>query len=368
MKKSPINWWRIDVGEREAACIQEAIQKGWISQGPLTRKFERELAGILNVPYVVCTTSGTSALMMSCLAAGVGPGTEVIVPDRTWVATANAPMLLGSQVKVLPMGSRGTVMDPTGLEKLITSRTRAILPVHLNGCAVEIKKIIDIAQMHNITVIEDACQAFLSRSHAQCLGTFGHFGCFSLGMAKCLTTGQGGFVVCHSEENWHTLIQIRDQGLNPMGREANNSILGGNFKFTDIQAAMGLGQLEQLPRRLEHQKNVYRAYQKGLENLSWITLLPVDIAAGEIPFRADCISDWRDRIVKKLHEHDIFPGIQPANLHEYSHLSVGDFVKQNCPMRGKLLILPSGPDQPMENVEQTIQVLRSMDEELKAIS
>ncbi|MBF0137612.1 MAG: DegT/DnrJ/EryC1/StrS family aminotransferase [Magnetococcus sp. DMHC-1] len=361
MGHPPIRGWQIDVGAAEIARIAEAIQARQISQGPLTEEFEAALAHRLGVPHVVCTTSGTSALMLSYLALGVGPGSEVVIPDRTYVATANAALLLGARVVLVDVEPSRPVMDPERLAEAITPRTRVIVPVHLNGHAAQMDAILPLAAGRGIPVVEDACQAFLSQRHGRCLGTLGRFGCFSLGLAKLLTTGQGGFVVCHSESDRNHLRRLRNQGLSGGSLDEPIHMLGSNCKLTDIQAAVGLAQMARLDGRVARQRAIQESYVAGLQNLPDLQTVPVDLAAGEIPLRAEYLVDERASFVQEMRENGIEVNPHPVSLHLFPHLGVArrDFPN-SLRYSGRVVTLPSGPDQPLENVQQTIAVIRKI--------
>ncbi|MBF0311431.1 MAG: DegT/DnrJ/EryC1/StrS family aminotransferase [Magnetococcales bacterium] len=353
-----INRWWIEVGEEEITRIGEAMRAGRVSQGPVTAEFEAALGAFLGVEHVVCTTSGTMALVMALLASGVGPGDEVLVPDRTWVATANAPRLLGAKVVLVDVRADALVMDEEQVEGLITPRTRAILPVHVNGTPAAVERLGGIAERHGLTLIEDACQAFSSRYRGQSLGTFGRFGCFSLGFNKILTTGQGGFVVCRDGADAALLRRIRNQGLTGTDLSERHDIPGANFKFTDIQAAMGLAQLHRMPRRIEHQRAVYRAYREGLAGIGGLEQTFVDPEAGQVPLRTEYVCRYRTALMAALREEGIIAEAQAPCLHQYGFLATDRSFPNSERYCQTLIMLPSGPEQPMENVQRAIEVIR----------
>ncbi|OSM04204.1 putative DegT/DnrJ/EryC1/StrS aminotransferase [Magnetofaba australis IT-1] len=353
-----MNVWRIDVGEEEIARIAEAMRNGRISQGAITDDFERELSARLDVPHAVCVPNGTSALMMAYLCLGIGPGDEVILPARTWVATANAALLLGATVRLVDLEEKRPVLDPAKLERAISERTRAIVPVHLNGIAADMEAILAIAEQRDIPVVEDACQALFSRHKGQYLGGFGRFGAFSLGLAKLLTTGQGGVLVCQNDRDAEIARQMRNQGQvgGVMGEKIAR--LGGNFKFTDMQAAMGLAQLDRIPARLERQRAIQRAYLAGLGDFPGLTPLAANLDAGEIPLRAEWLADDRNALIAKLAEKNIQCAAQGVGLHRLPHIAndpnaypIADHID------GRLVTLPSGPEQPLINVERAISAI-----------
>ncbi|MBF0425974.1 MAG: DegT/DnrJ/EryC1/StrS family aminotransferase [Magnetococcales bacterium] len=357
-------WW-IEVGEAEIARIAEAIRGRHISMGPVTAAFEEAIGHYLGVAHVVCVPSGSMALTMALMAAGVGPGDEVLVPDRTWIATATAPRLLGARVVLVDVRADGLVIDESQVEERITARTRAILPVHVNGTPAALGPLLEIAKRHGVTLIEDACQAFSSRYQGRCLGTFGRFGCFSLGLNKLLTTGQGGFVVCHDADDARLLRRIRNQGLSGADLSECHQISGSNFKFTDIQAAMGLAQMERLPARVEHQRAVYRAYAAGLADIPWLELTRVDLDAGQVPLRTEYVCLHREALIEALRRHDIIAEPQAPCLHQYGFLASDRTFPHAERYCSTLLMLPSGPEQPLAHVQRTINVIRQVAPEIE---
>lgn len=158
---------------------------------------------------------------MTHMAIGLTPGDEIIVPDRTFIATINAAMMLGARIRLVDVRSDRPLLDPADIEAQLSERTKTIVPVHLNGRAADMEAIQAIADKHGLAVIEDAAQALMSKRRDRHLGTFARFGCFSLGMAKFLTTGQGGFVTCHTREDYHLLQKLKNQGVFDVTRNRN---------------------------------------------------------------------------------------------------------------------------------------------------
>jgi perosamine synthetase len=363
MTTTKINWWNVNVGEDAAPSIATAIANGHISQGPITAEFEAALAKFLGVPYTVCTTSGTMALSLSLLALGVGPGDEVIMPDRTWVASANAALLLGAKVRLVDVQEGNLpIMDTAKIAAAITSNTKVIMPVHLNGRGVDMEGVLNVAKQHGIAVVEDACPSLGSMQKGKPVGTFGRFGCFSLGMAKVLGTGQGGVVACHNESDWALLCRIRNQGLSGTSMDERHDVRGSNFKFTDIQAALGLAQINSLKKRFEQQKKIHAIYAQHLQKTASVQFIPVDIAGGEIPLRAEGYCKDRNRFIAEMEQRGVAVAPQSLNLSSYPFIGAN---KNDYPNAQKfsqtMLTLPSGPDQPLLNVEKTVEIIHSID-------
>ena len=208
-----VPWWKIDMGDAESEAARDAVSAGHLSQGPLISELEHRLAESLGVPFVLTTTSGSTALATALIAAGVGSGDEVIVPNRTYIAAAHAAQLVGATVRLVDALTDSPNIDPAKIEEKITARTRAIIPVHLNGEACDMVAIQEIAARHGLIIIEDAAQALFSKHRNKYLGTFGQFGCFSLSITKFITSGQGGFVVTHEKSDYEHLQRMRFHGV-----------------------------------------------------------------------------------------------------------------------------------------------------------
>jgi dTDP-4-amino-4,6-dideoxygalactose transaminase len=357
MGTGTIYWWRTSFGEDEAAKIREAILAEHLSMGPVTAEFERKFAASLDVPYAVATTSGSSALMMSLMAVGVGPGDEVIVPNRTFIATAHAATLLGATVKLVDVLPEIPAMDTRQLRKKITSRTKAVMPVHLNGRSVNMDQTLEVAGEYGLAVVEDACQALYSRNKSGYLGTQGDAGCFSLSVAKLISTAQGGMVVTRRKDIYEKLRLARTHGV-PDTFSGTFDTPGFNFRMTDIQASIGLVQLAQSKQRIASVKAVQRRYAAGLAEMPFIKMVPVNEAAGEVPLYVEALSDERERILRFMEEKDI--QIRPLlpDLHLSPHLkNTGESFPNSRKFSEEGMYLPGGPSQPIENVDRVIAAL-----------
>ena len=361
-----ISWWRTKFGDEEIRGITEAIVSEHISQGPITTEFENLLAQALGIPYVVATTSGSTAILMALMALGIQAGDEVIVPNRTWIATAHAPRMLGAKVVLVDVRPDIPVMDVNLVRKKITSRTRAIIPVHLNGRAVDLEQLQNIAKEYGLYVIEDAAQSFLSQHSGKYLGTESDVGCFSLSVAKLISTGQGGFVVTKDSSIYERLKKIRTHGVDDV-IHCVYSQMGFNFRMTDLQASIGIAQLKGIQNRIGHIKKVYGKYVSELKQLPFLKLIPVSMTIGEIPIYVEVLCEERDRLVSFLASHGIQARPFYPDLDTADYLGVsGEFP--NSRIFGKYgLVLPCGSSQPLENIDRVIEVLRSYGERYNVI-
>lgn len=296
-------WWSPLMGEREKELICQVVDAGFPNDGPFTEKFERQLAEFLGVKYAVAVTSCTTALYLSLTALGIGHGDEVLVPDITFIATANAVTMTGAKPVLVDVDKATFCIDPDSLENAITPKTRAVIPVHVSGRAANLDAISRLCLKHNLFLVEDAAEALGSLLQGKYLGTIGVTGCFSFSPAKTITTGQGGVVVTDSDELHGRLRELKDQGrpVRGTGGNDNHVSVGFNFKFTDLQAAMGLAQLEGLSYRLAKLRRHYEVYQDCLKDNPHLRLPGFDTASGECPQWVDAfVLSGRDELYEYL--------------------------------------------------------------------
>lgn len=303
-----IDFWVPQFGPEEKALVADVIDSGFLNDGDVTSRFERQIAELLGCKHVIATTSGTAAIFLALASAGIKAGDEVLVPDVTFIATANAVSLTGAKPVLVDVDPANLNLDSAAAEGAITPRTKAIVPVHVSGRAADISAILEIAKRHGSVVIEDAAEAFLSKHRGKCLGTFGSAGCFSLSPNKTITTGQGGLIATDDDQLHVRLRELKDQGRPARGTggdDTHNSI-GYNFKFTNLQAAIGLAQLKDLPRRVDRMRSIHKGYRDGLLGVDGISVLPFHVEQGELPQWTDVLVDQRDA----LYDHLVSQGIR----------------------------------------------------------
>ncbi len=351
-----IPWWRVQYTEADIGSVVQAIRAEHLSLGPITAEFEAKLAEQLNVPYVVACTSGSVALLMALIAIGVGLGDEVIVPNRTWIAAAHAVAILGAKVIFVDVLPEIPNIDIAQIEDKITACTRAIIPTTLNGRAVNIEAIKTIAKKYKLHVIEDAAQALFSRENGRYMGTQVDMGCFSLGVSKLLPTGQGGFTVTSSKEIYQELIKIRTHGVGSL-LDCHFSCFGFNFRYTDLQAAIGLTQLTTISKKIAALNEIYNRYEQRLKNYSKVHLIPVAINQGEVPLYIEVLCENRQKLMNFLREKQIQAKVFYPNLNRAVYLGCQEnFINANV-FESQGLTLPCGPDQSLQNIERVLQVI-----------
>lgn len=261
MIKYPVSKPWFTAHERE--LLTNVFDTGFITQGPTVSLFERELASYLKVPHVVACSSGTTALHLA-LAAFLEPGAEVLVPNVTFVATANAAVYAGCQPVLCDVDPIDWSLCLKDAARKVSGRTMAMVVVHLYGQPANMRAYREFADEHGLVLIEDAAEGFGGFDHGRAMGTLGAVGTFSFYGNKVLTTGEGGAVVAHDAFTADKLRLLRGQGQDPRTRYYH-SVVGFNYRMTEMQAAIGLGQLQRLPVLLANRQRVmdlYRAWAK----------------------------------------------------------------------------------------------------------
>jgi dTDP-4-amino-4,6-dideoxygalactose transaminase len=348
---SKIYWWRTNFGEEEISHVVQSMRNECISQGEVTKEFEKKLADFLEVEHVIAVSSGSSALLMSLMAIGVGPGSEVILPNRTWIATAHAVHLLGAKVILVDTEKHRPIIDAELIEEKINSKTKAIIPVHMNGRSCDMQKIKKISKKYGIAIIEDAAQAIASKNSDGFLGTQSDIGCFSLSVAKTIATGQGGFSVTNNNEMADKMRAIRTHGVENIKDPSGWIMPGFNFRFTDLLASIGIEQLKRLPYRVERLREIYHIYSNRLKD-SDFSQISVDIDNGEVPVYSEFIINNREEWIARLERIGIetrpfYPDINKAkylnNKPEESFSNSQHFSKFG-------IYLPSGPSQSLNDI------------------
>ena len=258
------------IGEEEVKSVYEQIKSGWISEGQRAKEFEEEIKKLTGAKHAISCMNGTIALFIAIKALGIGRGDEVIVPDMTFIATANAAIMAGA-VPVFCDIDRGTFnLSPTALRAKISERTKAIIPVHLYGQSAAMHEIMAIAKASNLFVIEDAAEALGVKLDGKHVGTFGNMGTFSFYANKNVTTGEGGMVITNDDR-----LALKAQMLKNHGRKERGSFvhdkIGYNFSFTDIGAAIGLAQLRKFPEVKRRKSSLLKEYRKQLEGVKQVS-------------------------------------------------------------------------------------------------
>ena len=269
-----MNWkiplFKIYWDEEDIKMVSETIRRGMFwAIGPNVEKFEEMLSRYIGTEYALIFNSGTSALHATLLAYGIGKGDEVIVPSFTFIATANAPLFVGAQPVFADIEQKTYGLDPKDVEKRITPKTKAILPIHYGGCPCLIKELAQIAQKHNLLLIEDAAESLGAAVDGKKVGTFGDCAILSFCSNKVITTGEGGAVLTDSTELYEKLKLVRSHGRAETSNYFSSNeymdyvTLGYNFRMSDITAALGIAQLKKVDKIINmRRENAAKLSQK----------------------------------------------------------------------------------------------------------
>jgi len=267
--------WLDDAEER---AVSEYMKSGgWLTEHIQTKEFERQLADFIGVKHCIAVPNGTLALVAAFWAVGVRVGDEVIVPDMTMIATANAAVLLGATPVFVDVEKEALTLDPSLVEKAITPKTKAVAFVSFNGRAGSLYKVKDICEAHNVVLVEDSAQSLGSYVGSDHLGTVGAVGTFSFSIHKIITTGQGGAVITNDDELGSLLSRLKDFGRSQGGADIHDMI-GFNFKFTDVQAVIGQAQLKKVLERIAVKRRTHMQYKERLADVAAIQILDIDLA------------------------------------------------------------------------------------------
>jgi perosamine synthetase len=234
------------IDEREEEAVLDVLRSGRLSLGPTIERFEELFAERVGAPYAAAVSSGTAGLHMLCHIAGVEEGDEVITSPISFVATANCFILEGGRPVFADVDAQTLNLDPAAVEAAVTERTKGIVAVDMFGYPCELDELRVIAERHGLWLIDDSCEALGAEYKGRPVGAHGVSGAFGFYPNKQITTGEGGMVTTHSEEEWQLLKSLRNQGRSYENRWFHHVRLGFNYRFTDLQAAVGIVQLEKL--------------------------------------------------------------------------------------------------------------------------
>ncbi|MFM9994122.1 MAG: bifunctional GNAT family N-acetyltransferase/PLP-dependent aspartate aminotransferase family protein [Burkholderiaceae bacterium] len=307
------------ISAREGVYAYDAALNGWNSNwSKYLTSFERHFAKYVGAKYAIATSSCTGALQIALMSLDIGLGDEVIVPDETWVATANAVRYVGAIPVFADVELDTWNIDAKSVEALITPRTKAVVAVHMYGHPARMNMILDVARKHRLKIVEDAAPAIGAEWQGQRCGSFGDFAAFSFQGAKLLVTGEGGMLVTNDDALYYKALKIWDQGRNP-SRVFWIDADGVKFKMSNVQASIGLAQLERADELIEMKRRLFGWYQEGLARTPFITLNKEVEGARSIYWMSSLFLDEsapidRDELIKQLKAKNIdtrpvFPAI-----------------------------------------------------------
>lgn len=294
----------LDGAERDE--VMRVLESGWITEGPTSEEFASALNQQIDVPFGVFAPNGTLALALGLMALGIGNGDEVIVPDATFIGSATAVMMVGAKPVFVDVDAETFQIDMDRAEAVVSSATRAVMPVHINGTASPMAAVLAFAERHGLKVIEDAAQALGVSYRGRHVGGLGDVGCFSFFADKTITTGEGGYVVCRDPEIYERLQYLRNQGRLDRGSFVH-PMIGYNFRITALQAAMGLAQLRKLDKIISRKLAINERYRQALADVEQVRVLGAASNSTHVPFRCVLMSSRAHELISYLQEHHIQP-------------------------------------------------------------
>lgn len=314
-----INQMEPSFDEKERDALYSYMESGgWVTEFKKTREFEQSIAAFTGSKYCSVVCNGTISLSVALIACGVKIGDEVLVPDYTMAATPNAVELIGAKSIFIDIEEECLGMDFECMKSAITEKTKAVILVSINGrYPRDLDKIVSYCKEKHIYLIEDAAQSLGSFYHDKHLGRYGDIGSFSFSAPKIITTGQGGALITDNTEIFERIRQIRDFGREKGGSD-HYLVKGWNFKFTDIQAVIGLEQMKKLHQRILRKKDMGKRYEQRLKNIKGIKLIATDYSV-TVPWFFDALCERREELIiylkgKGIGTREFYPALhaEPA--------------------------------------------------------
>jgi len=348
---------RPHLGEEEKAAVMAVLDSGMLAQGQKVAELESRFAALCRVNHAVAVASGTAALWLALLAHGIGPGDEVITTPLSFIASANCILYVGAKPIFVDIEPETCLLDPDAIKDKITQRTRAILPVHLYGQPCDMADIMEIAAHHNLVLVEDACQAHGATYEGQPVGSFGT-GCFSFYATKNMTMGEGGIITTNDGALAERLRLLRNHG---QSQRYQHDIVGYHFRTTDLQAAIGLVQLDKLARWNE-QRIANARYLS--DRLTGVRVPVVKSNRRHVYHQYTVrVPDGRDSLQRHLQVQGIGTAIHyPVPIHQqpaYRALGYDDLLPQAEAASREVLSLPVYPTLSQADLERIVAAVNS---------
>lgn len=366
------------IEEEEIDEVVATLRGGWLGTGPRTARFENDFAAYVGAKHAVALNSGSAALHLSMLAAGLGPGDEVITTALTFCATVNAIIHTGATPVLADVDPESMNLDPDEVAAKITSRTRAVVPVHFGGRACDMDPLLELANARGLILIEDCAHAIETEYHGRKAGTFGQFGCFSFYVTKNVITGEGGMVVARRAED---AAMIKILGLHGMSRDAWRRFsdegykhyfaveAGFKYNMMDLQAAIGIHQLARVERNWLRRKAIWERYDEAFADL------PLSTPASPEPDTRHALHLYtilidpsrtgisRDEFLERMTEHNIGVGVHYLSIPEHPYYrETWGFAPEAYPNAARIgqqtLSLPLSPALQEGDVADVIEAVR----------
>lgn len=345
------------IGDDEREAVDRVLRSGMLAQGPEVKAFEDEFSAYVAGSHCIAVNSGTSALHMSFVAAGIRQGDEVIVPSFSFAATANAVRLAGATPVFADIEDQHFNLDPKAVEAAITSRTRAIMPVHLYGHPAAMTELMAICQRHNLLLFEDAAQAHAAALNGTPVGAFGVAASFSFYPTKNMTSGEGGMVTTSCSHIARQLRLLRNQG---MERRYENEVIGFNTRMTDIHAAIGRVQLTKL-NGWTAQRQANAAFLNA--NLKGVVTPPVASGATHVyhQYTVRIVDHNRDAFSEELSKRGVGSGVYyPTPIHRLPSFGLNIDLPNTERVAQQCLSLPVHPSLSQKDLETIVESVNAV--------
>lgn len=343
-----IPWAKPDFWGNEQKYVAEALTSTWISGGPFLDRFENDFAQYCGVRHALTSSNGTTALHMAFLALGLKAGDEVILPGFAFMGAANMALYVGAQPVFADVDPQTWCLSVDEIEKNITLRTKLIVPVHTYGNICDLDAIMQLADSRSITVVEDVAEAFACRYGNRLAGTFGAIGTFSFQATKTITTGEGGMVITNDDDLYDRMALCRSHGMRRKHYYWHD-VAGHNFRLTNMQAAVGVAQMEKLEQIIRERKRVHSQYKKLFSNVPGLTLQyfspEVDPVLWAIAIKLDtnAFPQGRDVVIQEMMQFGIEtrPGFVAPHL--MGHIYICPALPISEDLSNNVLSLPTYP-------------------------
>lgn len=359
IKESSMNkipWAKPDYWGNEIKYVNDALESTWISGGPYIDRLEEGFRKTLGINHVLAVSNGTTAIHLAFLGLNIQPNDEIIVPGFGFLAAANIATLMGARPVFTEVDKETWCMDPGDVERKISDKTKAIVPVHTYGNVCDMQPILEIASKRNVPILEDCAESLFSRYQGKPSGVFGKVNTFSFQATKTITTGEGGLVVTNDDRMAEKMNLYRSHGMNRQKVIYWHEVPGHNFRLTNLQAALGVAQLEKADKIIAARKQVYETYCKFLKGVEGITLQRVNsdvdpvIWAVALKMSEDYFPQGRAEVMKGLLHLGIEtrPGFYASSLldiYERHSLPVCEEISKH------VISLPSFPSLLKEEIE-----------------
>jgi len=346
--KIMIPWAKPVYWGKEKEYVMDALESTWISGGSYIDKFENACRNFLNAPFCLVVSNGTTALNLALLCLGIKPGDEVIIPGFGFMAAANISIQMGAIPKYAEVDADTWCIDPGSISDLITPETKIIIPIHTYGNVCDMDEINELAKSHELFVVEDAAESLGSRYKDHFSGGISDIGVYSFHATKTITTGEGGLVSTNNSDFFNKMRLLRSHGM-WRNKHYWHDAIGHNFRLTNLQAALGLGQIEFIKPILEKKRAVYKKYQSRLSNVDGLKFQLIKnevnpiIWAVAMQLSDEAFPQGRDEVMSEMMEAGIEtrPGFYTPSemkaLYETTPLPVSEKISR------EVISLPSFP-------------------------